>query len=49
VGWPGDGGLDPAGVAGAVSRERSGPLLPEHGTGWFGRPLTAVVVFAEAV
>jgi alpha-galactosidase len=31
-------GLDPAGVAGAVSRERSCPLLPEHGTGWFGRP-----------
>jgi len=31
-------GLDPAGVAAAVSPERSCPLLPEHGTGWFGRP-----------
>ncbi|MGD0244805.1 MAG: alpha-galactosidase [Streptosporangiaceae bacterium] len=31
-------GLDPAAVAAAVSAERSAPLLPEHGTGWFGRP-----------
>ncbi len=35
---PAAGGLDPAAVAGAVSRERSCPLLPEHGAGWFGRP-----------
>jgi alpha-galactosidase len=31
-------GLDPDAVARAVSRERSCPLLPEHGSGWFGRP-----------
>jgi alpha-galactosidase len=39
--WAGPGpagGLDPAAVAGAVSRERSCSLLPEHGAGWFGRP-----------
>jgi alpha-galactosidase len=38
--WAGPvaGGLDPAAVAAAVSPERAGPLLPEHGTGWFGRP-----------
>jgi alpha-galactosidase len=36
--WAGPAGLDPAGTAGAVSPERAGPLLPEHGTGWFGRP-----------
>jgi alpha-galactosidase len=31
-------GLDPAAVALAVGPERSCSLLPEHGTGWFGRP-----------
>ncbi len=39
--WAGPGAagrLDPAAVAGAVSRERSCALLPEHGAGWFGRP-----------
>ncbi|HEY2267876.1 MAG TPA: hypothetical protein VGI96_35015, partial [Streptosporangiaceae bacterium] len=35
---PASGGLDPAGVARAVGPERSCSLLPEHGTGWFGRP-----------
>ncbi len=31
-------GLDPVAVAAAVGPERCCPLLPEHGTGWFGRP-----------
>jgi hypothetical protein len=32
------GGLEPGDVAALQSAVRPCPLLPEHGTGWFGRP-----------
>jgi alpha-galactosidase len=32
------GGLEPGDVAALLAAARPGPLLPEHGAGWFGRP-----------
>jgi alpha-galactosidase len=31
-------GIDPADVARLLGANQPGPLLPEHGAGWFGRP-----------
>jgi alpha-galactosidase len=35
---PATPGLDPGDAAALLSAVRPGPLLPEHGEGWFGRP-----------
>jgi alpha-galactosidase len=32
------GGLDPWDAAAGLGADRPGPMLPEHGAGWFGRP-----------